>query len=94
MDDREDLIAQIGRNEFECNSSYDYLKDIPIPPCFLWVFNVFLEIYGMSIDAITWKDIQSYCEMRKIQLSQYEIDVIIKIKRWANEEIAKLKEDE
>lgn len=48
----------------------------------------------MSIDAITWKDVQAYCDMRKIELSQYEIDVIIKIKRWANEEIAKLKEDE
>ena len=76
------------------NPSYEYLQDITIPPCFLWCFNVFLEIYGMSIDTITWKDIQAYCEMRDITLAQYEIDILIKIKRWANEEIAKLKEDE
>lgn len=43
---------------------------------------------------ITFQDIESYCKMRKIELSQYELDLINKMSRWAGEEIGKLRKEE
>lgn len=43
---------------------------------------------------ITWQDIDSYCRLRKITLSQLEIDYLLKIKNWASDEIYNLEKQE
>lgn len=94
MQDREEIIEQVGEYEFFHNENYSELWDIDIPTCFIFEFNTYLEIYKMSGDSVTWCDIEAYCNVRRLCLSQREIDVIISINRMAVSEIARLKEDE
>lgn len=102
FDDRKDLIEDIGEEEFFNNESYKEFWDYPCPFCFLYIFKVFLELYnsctvigGVSyFEHITWQDIDSYCRVRKIDLSQLEIDYLLKIKNWAKDEINKLEKEE
>lgn len=101
IEDRQQAIKQLGVKEFYSNKSYEYLWDKPVPCCFVFIFNVFLEIYnsctlvgGLTYARnITWQDIESYCRLRKIDLSQLEIDYLLKIKGWADQQIAELEKD-
>lgn len=93
-DDRAELIEGLGQENFDSNPSFDYMRNIPIPDEFVWIFQVYMEIYGMATEGITWNDVESYCRMRKVDLTQYEINTLLKIKRIANATIKKLKEDE
>lgn len=82
----------MGEEYFYSCEEYEYLHDIPFPPFFLYEFNVFIEIYNMSggMDGMTWKDIQAWEYCRNTKLKQCEIDVILKIHRWANQTIEEL----
>ena len=90
----------MGKECFEANKDFDYLRDPDIPFCFLFVFNAFLEIYNccnetMSCnETMTWTDIYSYAIMRKIDFKQREIDYILKCNNWANEQIKKMRDED
>lgn len=88
------MIHDIGKDEFESNPVYDDLKDIQPPPCFLFVFNVFIEIFNHSKEGITWQDVDAYIRCRDIFLKQSEIDSIMLCSKWATETICKLKDEE
>lgn len=62
---------------------------------FLELYNGCTVVGGIStFKHITWTDIESYCRIRKIDLTQLEVDYLIKIKAWASEEISKLDKEE
>lgn len=93
-DDREALIKDLGQEEFLTNEAYRHLRDIPPPVCFSYIYNVFIELYNGSKEMITFVDIDSWCRLRKTQLSQYELDLIRKMSTWADSAISELKESE
>lgn len=76
------MIKAMGMEEFYSYPENEVYKDKEIPFPFLFVFQTFMEIYQMSKDAVTWTDIDCYCRVRNIKLSQTEIDYIILINRW------------
>ena len=55
-----------------------------------------MELYNQSGEnGITFNDIKVYCEVRKIELKQIEVDYILKMKSWASAQIHEMdKEDE
>ena len=93
-EDRADYIKNLGKECFDSNEAFDYLRDPHIPFCFLFIFNAFLEIYNQCHEVMTWTDIRSYAIMRKIDFRQVEIDYIIKCNSWANAQIKKMRDEE
>lgn len=81
-------------SDFDGNHDYDYLRPVYPPRCYVYIFNMFLEIYNLSKDGMTWQDIQAYIFCRDIRLSQSEIDLILLCSSWANEQIQKLRDEE
>lgn len=65
-----------------------------VPPCFLFVFKSFVEIYNASGENVTWTDIFCYDKMRKAGLTQFELTEILKCVGWADSEISKMRESE
>ena len=58
------------------------------------MFDVFLELYSLGgQDGITWQEMDSYCNMRRVVLSQVEIGYIIKIRSWVEDETASMRDD-
>ena len=94
IDDRNDLVEHIGEEAFNSDSHYEYLRDLPIPPCFEYIWRCFLEIRNYSGEQITWTNIYSWCRMRKVDLTQKEIDYLMLINGFANKEIERLREEE
>ena len=92
-EDRADIIKDLGKECFEENKDFDYLRDPDIPLCFMFVFNSFLEIYNCCHETMTWTDICSYAIMRKIDFRQREIDYILKCNGWANEQMKKMRDE-
>lgn len=92
MQDREDVIKQIGENFFMSDVYSDYW-DYPPPDCFLTIFNSFLELYGMSKEKITFQDIVCYQQSKMIKFNQFEIELIKLMQCWASDEIEKLREE-
>lgn len=91
------MIKDLGRNgekEFYSNEAYSDLWDIPVPPCFVYIFNVFIELYNSVDGGITFNDIKVYCDVRKVELKQIEIDYILKMKSWAASQIHEMEKDE
>lgn len=62
----------------------------------MYVFNVFLEIYSHSggDGGITFSDIKVWCDIRRTELKQIEIDYIMKCSLWAEKEISVLEKAE
>lgn len=87
------MITAIGKECFESNAEYDYLREPNIPFCFLFVFNSFLEIYNFSGETITWTTIYSYAKLRRIEFKQIEINYILKCSNWANAQIKKMRDE-
>lgn len=97
------MIKSIGWEAFYSNDNYSYLRDKELPSCFIYIFSVFLELYygctiitffGGSQRNVTWQDIESYCRVRKANLTQIEIDYLLKIKNWVSEAINELEKEE
>lgn len=85
----------ISLDEFNSGDfGFDEYKDIEPPPCFRFVFETYLELYKHSNEVITWTDIASYMSVRDLALQQIEIDFILKINVWANNEIYELRKNE
>lgn len=84
----------MGADYFNTNHDFDDLRDPIVPSCFIFVFNSFTEIYTMSRECITWTDIESYAIMRKVDFTQYEIDLIVKCNNWASEQISRMRKEE
>lgn len=91
--DREDIINSMGAEYFEQNHDFDDLREPNIPLYFSFIFYAFLEIQSCSGECITWTDIASYAKMRKIDFSQYEIDLLLKCKTWAENQMSKMREE-
>ncbi len=70
------------------------MRDPDVPPCFVFVFNCFLEIYGCCSESVTWGDIASYASLRKIDFSQYEINMIVRCNGWANGQIRRMRDEQ
>lgn len=101
IEDRNDIIKTVGKQEFYSNENYEYLWDIQIPPCFLFIFNVFLELYShcsasgfSSQKNVTWQDIESYCHVRKLELTQLEVSYLLFIAETASKAIDELEKDD
>lgn len=94
LEDREELIGVIGMEEFEANSRYDKYRDVDVPPCFAWLFGAFVELWNAGGEHVTWSEIAAYESVRDVAFAQSEVDLILKMKLWAEGEIAKLREDE
>lgn len=60
----------------------------------MFVFRAFLEIFNHSGETVTWTDIKNWCEMRRVVLTQFEIDHILMCIGWANSQIKKMRDDE
>ena len=91
-EDRAELIKDLGKECFEENESFDYLRDPDIPYCFLFIFNSFIEIYNHCQETMTWTDILSYAIIRNIKFKQTEIDYILKCNDWANAKIKEMRD--
>lgn len=87
------MIDSIGEEEFLNSTEYEYLQEPKVPPCFVWVYTVFIEIYNHCGETLTWSEIKAYCDLRQIVLSQLEIDYILKMNGWANSKIKEMRED-
>jgi hypothetical protein len=84
----------MGWKEFYENESFSILHDIEPPICFQFAFTVFRELYnGCREGNITYQDMESYCRMKHIELTQYEIELVKRMNYWANDEVDKLKND-
>lgn len=91
----------MGQEAYKKSEYYKDLCDYPIPICFRCVFNIYLDIFSRStisgglepIQYVTWKDIESYCNVKDIKLTQIELQYIEFIDRIANDEIRKLKKE-
>lgn len=85
----------MGREEFYSNKNYSHLYDVECPICFLFLYQTFFEIYSYcsvsggieSRKSINWNDIYSYCALRNLRLSQFELNSLLKIIKWADEQI-------
>ena len=84
----------MGKECFEENEDFAYLRDPDIPFCFMFIFNTFLEIFNNCHETMTWTDILSYAIMRKIDFKQIEIDYILKCNNWANAQISKMRDED
>lgn len=87
-----DAIGASGEKVFYEN--HPEYKPIAIPYCFLFVFNAFMEIRNHIFEVMTFKDIEAYCTMRNLKLTQTELDYMLKIDAWANEQIRKMQDEE
>ena len=73
---------------------YKMYSEPSIPFCFLYLFNAYIEMYGMcGEDGLTWIDINNYAQVRNTKFTQIEIDYIIKCNSWANGQIKLMKEE-
>ncbi len=96
------MIKQLGEETFYSNEKYSELFDIECPICFLFIFHTFFEIYSHCTisggfeckKTITWQDIESYCNLRNMKLSQLELSYLLKIIKWVEEEINELTKDD
>ena len=88
------MVEALGYESFFANGANEEYKDLPVPECFEYLFEMFMELYSFSgEDGITWQEIESYCHVRRLALTQFEIDYIIKIRLWADSQISEMRED-
>ena len=66
-----------------------------MPPCFVYIFNVFIELYNQSGEqGITFNDIKVWEEVRDTKLKQIEVDYILKCRAWAASQIHDMEKEE
>lgn len=93
LQDRQEAIRDIGEKDFFSDKRYEHLWDLQVPLCYLYIFNVFIDLYSACVEKITYRDIESYCNVRHCTLKQVEIEMLYKMNSWANDEINKLQEE-
>ena len=84
----------MGEDYFNSQRDFDDLREPIVPPCFLFIFSSFIEIYNLCAEGITWKDIESYAILHKIDFTQFEISLLVKCSNWANEKISEMRKGE
>ena len=68
------------------------MKEIEPPIRFLYLFNIFIDLFSHCTEKITYQDVEAYCSVRKTELSLYEIDLLFQMNTWAKQEINALTE--
>lgn len=82
----------------ERDENWKKLRDIPIPPEYKWIFRHFLEIWrGCEYDfggniVFTFRTINDYVECMKVPLTVEDKRCLFKMKAWACNTIAEMKE--
>ena len=72
-----------------CTGQAEEFGDIQPPVYFTDLFGVFIDIYYLCPDGMSYQDIAAYCEATQNKLSIYEIGLIRKMASWAASEINK-----
>lgn len=93
LEDRNGAIDLIGEEEFYAIPENDKYRGLPVPSFFAQLFSWYLEMDNMSGESLTWGCMESWSNLRDIQLTQYEIDTVLKMHSWASSERYKLRED-
>ena len=75
-------------------SNVETYSEPTVPPCFVFIFNAFMEIYNACGESLTWTDIYSYAKIRDVQFRQFEITYILKCNTWANEQIKEMRDND
>lgn len=92
-DDREDAIKAQGDTFWTTGTNKEVYSEPNVPPLFLFIYTSFIEIYNHTGESLTWTQIESYAKMRKIDFTQNEINLILKMNSWANQEVEKLRKE-
>jgi hypothetical protein len=88
-DKRQQLISAIGYDRWEQRGQPEEFGDIAPPVCLADVFGVFVDIYYLCPNGVTYQDIASYCVSTQNQLSVYEVGLIRRMASWATSEVNK-----
>ena len=84
----------------EKSEYWKQLRDIPIPPEYEWIFKHFMQIwqgceYDFSGNVIfTFRTINEYMECYKVPLTVEDKKCLFKMKAWAMNTIAQLRDKE
>ncbi len=100
---RDKFIEQFGYEKFiklgETDEEWKKLQDIPPPPQYEWIFGHFLKIwqgcewsFGGSI-IFTYRQILDYEQCMHVPLRVCDKELLMKMKAWACNQIADMKED-
>lgn len=102
-DKREDFIKKFKQKGFERACQHDEnmakLQDIPIPPCFEWLFGHFLRIWRHCETDINGnimlgpRQILDYMNCFNIYFTVRERDEILMFKEWATISISQVKKE-
>lgn len=90
---RKHLIETLGEEAFELSGKYEEWRDIAVPDSFIWIFDVFVDIYFCSHDFISYPDIAAWEQVYRTRLSAYEVRLIRKMSVWAADETGKAREE-
>lgn len=95
---------KLGERKFfemgELDEKFKKLRDIPPPPEYAWIFKQFLQIwqgceYDMAGNVIfTFRTVNDYVECMKVPLTVADKKCIFKMKAWAMNTIAEMKDEE
>ena len=94
IEKRERFIAQCGEKTFYekiavKGSLWEKYKDIPVPRCFRWLFDKFLDIwYNSGYDfngnvIFTYESVNEYETCMKVHFTIYEKRLLFQMKYWA-----------
>lgn len=84
----------------EKDERWKKLREIPVPPEYSWIFKKFLEIWqGCEYDfagniIFTFRTINDYVECMKVPLTVEDKKCILKMKAWACNTIAEMRDKE
>ena len=67
--------------------------EIAPPECFSWLYGEFINLYNANETVITPATIREYQELKQFHFTLYEIDLIFRMKNWANDEKQKLEKE-
>ena len=95
---------KLGEQKFlevcKLDPNFERLKDIPCPPEYSWIFRQFLQIWqGCEHDMMgnvifTFRTVNEYVECMKVPLTVEDKRCIFKMKAWALNTIAEMKDNE
>ena len=101
---RDKFIETRGKKAFlavgERDPKWKKLRDIPIPKKYAWIFKHFMQIWqGCEYDMMgnvifTFRTVNDYVECYKVPLTVEDKKCLFRMKAWALNTIAELKEKE